>query len=59
MRKLAGQSFLHDWQLRKALEQISPAWKFKEQTKENELYNKGLQKKLDYLILIFQESKGE
>ncbi len=59
LRKLAGQSFLHDWQLRKALEQISPAWKFKEQTKENELYNKGLQKKLDYLILIFQESKGE
>ena len=53
IRRLAGRSFLHRWQLQEALARQTEAWRFKEKNTMNKLYNKNLRERLDYVVRTF------
>lgn len=54
VKQLAGFRFDHVWQLRRALSNLSPEWRFKENTTVNKLHNKELERKIDYLVRTFE-----
>jgi len=48
-----GREFAHGWQLASALAMDSPEWKKKDNKTINKLYNKELDKQLDYVYRSF------
>lgn len=50
---LSGTTFDRKWTLAKALAKASPAWKMKEKTTVNKIYNKHLQAQLDFIYRLF------
>ena len=53
LRQLSGMEFKYHWQLKQALQKLSKEWQLKAKTKENKLFNKNLEKKLNQLYRIF------
>jgi PiT family inorganic phosphate transporter len=51
--RLAGQQFSHGWQLARALAAESPQWSKKNDKTINKLYNRELDRKLNYLSTTF------
>jgi hypothetical protein len=50
---LDGREFVHGWQLANVLATGSPGWMKKENKTINKLYNKELDKQLDYVYRVF------
>jgi PiT family inorganic phosphate transporter len=55
IKEIDGRSFVHKWQLREALQEESDAWKFKEEVRENRVFNKKLKEKYRTLYNIFRK----
>lgn len=55
LQQLSGQRFIHTWQLRESLAELSPHWQFQQ---KNKAANKELHAKLTYLYKIFRLHKG-
>jgi PiT family inorganic phosphate transporter len=53
IHRLAGQQFSHGWQLARALAAESPQWWKKDDKTIHKLYNRELDRKLDYLFRTF------
>ena len=51
--RLAGQQFSHGWQLARALAAESPQWSKKDDKTINKLYNRELDRKVDYVSRTF------
>jgi inorganic phosphate transporter, PiT family len=49
LEQLNGKTYQHQWQLEQALQQLSPAWQFKDKSNQNQIYNNDLQKKIKLL----------
>lgn len=54
IRALTGGTYDYRWQFIEALRQQTEAWRFREDTRANKLYNKKLRAKLDYLVELFR-----
>jgi inorganic phosphate transporter, PiT family len=54
---LESKRFTHAWQLFTALENLDPAWSFREKTALNKSFNKKLKQQRDRLRVIFQDRK--
>ena len=54
VRRLAGQRFTHRWELAEALAAQSAAWRLRPATLVNKVYNKDLQRKLDWVFRTFR-----
>jgi len=54
LHSLEGRSFEHAWQFQRALAEASPRWRERANTTANKLWNKELQKKLEYLEMVFK-----
>lgn len=57
VKQLAGVRFDHVWQLRRALANLSPDWRFKEATTVNKLHNQEIERKIGYLVRYFEIGK--
>lgn len=53
VENLAGQSFVHRWQLARALAAQAPQWARKENKTVNKLYNKELERRIEYVRRTF------
>lgn len=51
VQRLAGKSYIHRWQLEKALAELSPEWRMKAGSKEQ---NQEIRHKLDYLFRLIR-----
>jgi len=51
--RLHGRTFRYDWELDHALAELSPDWVRQPPTRENKLYNKGIDERLTYLHDLF------
>jgi hypothetical protein len=51
--RLAGQQFSHGWQLARTLAAESPQWTKKDDKTIHKLYNRELDRKLDYVFRTF------
>ena len=52
LERLVNRSFSHRWQLAEALASESDTWRFREGTKANKSYNRGLERQLGFVIRI-------
>jgi len=59
LRQLAGKKYRYHWQLKQALQALTKEWQLKPKTKENKLFNKNLEKKLNQLYRIFATKTQE
>ncbi|HOD17785.1 MAG TPA: inorganic phosphate transporter [Candidatus Cloacimonadota bacterium] len=59
LRNLDGHTYLHNWQLEKDLQNLSPEWHFKPETNQNQIYNNDLQNKLKAIYNICQISPSQ
>ena len=57
--KLQGKHFKHSWQLTKALQELDPSWRYKEDSVINKNYNKTLKTQLEFLITVFHEKTNK
>ena len=53
LRALAGQSFIHKWQLERALTEQTDAWRKRDASKLNKAFNKALHAQLEYVYRTF------
>ena len=53
IEQLAGREFAHRWQLARALARESTQWAHKEDSTINKIYNKDLDRKLEYVQRTF------
>jgi len=56
VENLAGQAFAHRWQLARALAAQSAEWALKEKKALNKLYNKELERRIEYVHRAFAET---
>lgn len=58
IKKIAGQSFSHKWQLEQALAEQSDAWKKRPDNDQNQAENEKLKAQLDYVQRVFHISEN-
>ena len=54
LQSLAGREFEHAWQFHRALADQSAEWRLRPAATVNKIWNKELEKKLEFLERIFQ-----
>ncbi len=56
LHSLRGQKFRYKWRLAEALAQASEEWRPRESSTLNKRYNKEIERKLDYVYRVFEET---